>query len=357
MLIALPVAVRLRPVHAVEISAADLLVKVQPSESVAYSGDVESKGSLGLPVSDRFSDVADLLGGRTTMRVWWRGPDQWRVDDLTTTGETDIVADARGTTSWNYEADRAVVTPTSWIRLPRSSDLLPPALAHRLLTETGPDQVVRLGTARIAGIVAPGLRVRPADARSSIDHVDVWADPDSGLPLRVSVYGSGDDVPALTSSFVDVDVATPPVTATSFTRPPGAELRYQAVIDIAGAANRYAELQAPDELLGMRHQDTGSGSVGVYGHGLTQIIAIPLWEPAADPLREQLELTPGSSADAEGTALGVGPLNLRLTHAVFQGHSWLLAGTVTPQTLTAAATELTKQPLFRREPGYELRRP
>jgi hypothetical protein len=189
LLVALPVTVRLLPVRGDTVSASDLLTRVQTSRQVAYSGDVESDGSLALPVADQFTDVADLLGGRTTMRVWWRAADDFRVDKLTTTGETDLFQDRLGTTTWSFEADRAVRTLNSRVRLPRTADLLPPALALRLLSGAGPDQVTRLGSERVAGIEAPGLRLTPRDTRSSIGHVDVWVDPASGLALRVSVFG------------------------------------------------------------------------------------------------------------------------------------------------------------------------
>ncbi len=348
MLVALPITIRLLPVRAVAISAADLLAEAQSSGSVAYSGQVESEGDLGLPLSNQFSNVADLLGGRTTMRVWWRGPQDWRVDDLTTTGESDLFQDANGTTTWNYESDRATVTPDASVRLPRASDLLPPTLALRVLSGASPGDVSRLSTQRIAGVVAPGLRLRPHDDRSSIDHVDVWVEPRSGLPLRVDIFGKGSAAAALTTTFVDVTVAMPPSAVTRFTLPPGAEQRFDDVADLAAAANRYSPLRAPDRLLGIMHHTTGYGAVGLYGSGLSQIIAIPLWEPAADPLRKQLQLTPGSTADGNGTALSVGLLNLRLTGPVYQGNAWLLAGTVTAKTLARASAELsTHAPLLR----------
>jgi hypothetical protein len=96
----------------------------------------------------------------------------------------------------------------------------------------------------------------------------------------------------------------------------------------------------------------------VYGDALTQIAVIPLWQPAADPLRKQLATTPGSFADAQGLGLGVGPVNLRLSKTGFAGHSWLLVGTVTPATLSAAARELSSlEPRLRRGVVDGFRRP
>ena len=326
-------------------SAADLLLRAQTSGAVTYSGYVESNGTLRLPVSDHFSDVPDLFGGRINMRVWWGGKDDWRVDHLSVTGETDLYHDASGTTSWNYEANRAIRTRDAGVRLPRTSDLLPPVLSQRLLGDAHADEVTRLASANVAGVDAPGLRLRPSDEQSSINHVDVWVEPASGLPLKVAIFATGADVAALTTTFVDVSVEPPSATATSFTLPRGADIRFEDVVDIEAAANRYAPIGAPMQLAGMSRHDTGRGAVGVYGRGVTELLAIPLWQPAADPLRAQLAVTPGASITDIGTTLGVGPLNLLLTKPAFAGHSWLLVGTVTSRTLVGAAEELRSAPL------------
>lgn len=340
LLVLVPFVARSWPVRQVDLSAADLLARVQASSSVGFSGYVESEGNLSLPVSDHFSDVSDLLGGRTTMRAWWRGADDWRVDKLTTAGETDLFRTTTGTTEWTYEGDRVVRTPNAPVRLPMTSDLLPPTFARRALDGARPDEVSRLASRRVAGHDAAGLRLRPSDGQSSIDHVDIWVEPASGLPLRMAVYAKGAADPAVTTTFLEVSIKTPPASDTSFSPPPGADVRDADVIDVAAAANRYAPLRAPEKLAGLTRRPTGVGAVGVYGHGLTTLVAIPLWAPAADPLRRQLEVTPGAVSTDQGITLTVGGLNLLLGGTAFDDNSWLLAGAVTPQTLTDAADQL-----------------
>ena len=82
LVVLVPITVRALPVPDESISARDLLARVQAGDGAGYSGTVEVHGRLGLPVSDHFTDIADLLGSDTRMRVWWRSPDQWRVDKL-----------------------------------------------------------------------------------------------------------------------------------------------------------------------------------------------------------------------------------------------------------------------------------
>ncbi len=104
----------------------------------------------------------------------------------------------------------------------------------------------------------------------------------------------------------------------------------------------------------MTRKHTGLGAVGVYGRGLTALLAIPLWAPAAEPLRQQLEATPGAVLSDQGMTLTVGPLTLLLGPPGPEDNSWLLAGTVTPKTLAEAADQLaaTSPALLRRvHPG------
>ena len=160
-------------------------------------GYAEAAGSLQLPVTDQFSELASLLGERTRLRVWWRSGDDWRVDAIKTAGEIDLFHSASLTTQWDYEAEEATTSVEQRIRLPRSSDLLPPQLGRLVLRDARPDEVTRIAAEPIAGVEAAGLRLVPAEPQSTIDHVDVWADPATGLPVRVEVYAEGADVPAL----------------------------------------------------------------------------------------------------------------------------------------------------------------
>ena len=251
VLLGAPIAVRALPADEAEVTAAELLAKVQASDEVAYSGYAESTGRLQLPATDEFSELAALLGERSRLRVWWRGTDDWRVDTITTAGETDLFNAGSMTTEWDYEAERATNTGTASIRLPSSSDMLPPELGRLALREARPDEVSRIASARIAGIDAPGLRLVPAEPQSTIDHVDVWVEARTGLPLRVAAYTEGDDTASVTSTFLDVTIATPPAEVTRFLPPPGSTVEFQDVIDVAAAAERFAPVIAPRRLAGL----------------------------------------------------------------------------------------------------------
>ncbi|WP_395658427.1 hypothetical protein [Nocardioides sp.] len=339
LVVGTPVAVAAWPTPDSDVSAAELLAEVTAAEDHPWSGYVETQGSLQLPVQDDFADVGALLSGHTRLRVWWRSADDWRVDQLETAGESDLVHQDPYTTEWSYEAERARVSRDPDIRLPRTADLLPPVLAARVLDDVDARDVSRLPAQRVAGVAAPGLRVRPAQPQSSIDHVDLWADPDSGVALRVEVYGAGSGAAAFTTEMRDFSAATPAASRTAFEPPVGTHVSYDDVLDIADAANQYAPLRPPDRVGGLAMASASQGAVGVYGAGLAQLIAIPLRHQEADPLREQLGNSPDAAQVDEGVLVAAGPLGVLVTGQDGDG-GWLVTGTVTAATLRAAARDL-----------------
>jgi outer membrane lipoprotein-sorting protein len=333
------------------LTAATLLQKVQESGSVAYSGYAESTGGLALPVTSQFTSVADLFGSQTQMRVWWRSGLEWRVDTISVSGETDVHQVGSDVQTWEYEANQSTWTHQATVpavRLPVAADLLPTTLASRLLSEATAAEVSRLPTRRIAGRDAVGLRLKPAQAASTIDQVDVWVDLSSGLALRVEVYGGGTEV--VSTQFLDFSTSRPSETVVAFTPPSGARVRQSTDADIAAAIDRLGNTRPPSTLAGIARNDAlpAVGAIGVYGKGVTEFAATPLPRRTADGLRSQLAKTPGVVSDANGLSGSIGPLTLVLTPDTnqpggggrFNNTAWLLTGTVDVDTLNRAAAEL-----------------
>jgi len=357
LLVALPFTVRLLPAGHSAVSAADLLARVQGSANVQYSGYAESSGGLALPVTtNRFNSINDLFGGSTQLRVWWRASDDWRVDAIDLAGEKDIRRDHVGVWTWDYEsntAERSVASVIPVVRLPRADDLLPAPLSRRLLSQVSAAHATRLPVARIAGHYAAGLRVHTDDARSTIDHIDVWALPSSGLPVRVRVYGKGDSAPVLASTMLDLSTSPPAAAQTAFRPADSAKVRSGEFSDIVAAMDQFGQSRPPSELAGLRRQPLQLGSVGVYGQGVTLLVAVPLPTRLARTLARQLAGTPGSVTvggggfDVGAVSIGVGPLNLLLSLEGIDDARWLLAGTVSAATLAAAAAQLPPAAGFR----------
>jgi hypothetical protein len=226
------------------------------------------------------------------------------------------------------------------IRLPRTADLLPPVIGARLLDDVEAGDVRRVAARRIAGRDAPGLRVFPASSRSSIDHADLWADPVTGIPLAVAVHARDEPAgTAFVSEFREFSSETPGPDTTSFVAPAGADVSFDDVLDIADAADQFAPLVAPPTLAGLAKAPVADRAVGVYGSGLTEVIVVPLRDREARPLRQHLRGASGSKVVPEGTLVTVGPLGILLTGCK-DDRSWLVAGTVTEQTLVTGAVEL-----------------
>ena len=339
-----PVVVRGLPVLGAEGSAPGLLERMRASWSSPYAGYVESTGSLALPVSDRFDAVASLLGGRTQLRVWWRSSDDWRADTLGATGEHSIRTSSDGVWAWDFEGNRVTHSPPvpgGEVRLPQDADALPPALAARMLSGARSDEISTLPSRRVAGRAADGLRRVPSEPLSSIARVDVWADRASGIPVLVEVFGKTPGVASLSTTFLDFTDTKPPAVDTAFTPPPGSRLGAGGRRDAVGIVRRFSPATPPETLLGMRRTASPAGldAFGQYGRGVTQAIVAALPRRLARSLTTELEAA-GVTRLPEGLMVAVGPVGLLLTDPGPGGESWLVAGTLTPEGLARAATEL-----------------
>jgi outer membrane lipoprotein-sorting protein len=343
LVIGVPLAVRERPASSSPKTADQLLRMATASRLTPYSGYVEALGTLQLPVAQRLEELGPLLGERSRLRVWWSSPDRWRVDQIRPTGESDYFHRGDRTLTWTYEDFGGVVHDETGVRLPQPPDLTPPELAHYLLDGADTENLSTLAADRVAGRSAAGLRVTPSDPRSSIDHVDVWLDEASGVPLRVSVFDKVLSRVAVTSTFLDFSTRAPDGRTLAFQPPPGASIDHRDSIDLADAANRFIPVQAPATVAGFqRVQAPQLRGVGTYGTGLTRFVVIPLEEEAAGPIRRQFLAAPNVQLTTAGPAISVGALAVGLTEwSTFRpGGGWLVAGTLTPEALTTIVKQL-----------------
>jgi len=342
VLAALPALVGAWPAADDNRSASDLRDAALASVGVQFSGYAESSGGLALPVADQLSSLVDLFSDRTEMRVWWRGAADNRVDVVSAGGETDVYRDARGTWTWEYEANRATRTADAPLALPAPPDLLPNTLAGRLLAEAEPDELSRIGADRIAGRDALGLRLVPTAAASSVDRVEIFVDADTGLPLRVRVFGKGADNPAIDTRFVDLDIRPPSADLTTFTPPRGASVQVGDTLGVLQNAGReLPPVPLPDTLAGLPRRTLAGAppAIGIYGRGITVLAVVPLPRGVAGDLRQAAAQDANAVTDQLGTRLTAGPLGILLV-AGTRPQS-VIVGTVTLDALAQAAGELT----------------
>ena len=336
-------------------SAEALLERVRGSESVAHEGLAEVRGQFGLPSLPRLDDVARLLDGTTRTRVWWASPRRWRAATLTPTSERATAQTRVGPAVWDYDASTTTfLLGDPALRLPRSDDLLPPQAVRRLLNGLGPDdRVERIAARRVAGIDAAGVRIRPADPRSSVADVDVYVEPATGLPLQLELHAAGRAQPVLSSSFLDVELETPSEAETAAATPRGGRVRTSSTPDLASTVDRYAPFVLPNALAGLRSSEAPRGIRGaetygaaVYGTGLTRFVVLPLpGDVAAEAIQRARQIAlPLEVEDGEAIPLHRPLLSVVLARGEDNYHAYLLAGTVQPEVLQTAVQELFADP-------------
>ena len=330
--IVMPLLMSARPAAPSDMTAVELAARVQQSADVPWSGFVETAGTLQVPDNESFATLAQMLGENTQLRVWWRSADDWRVDRIRSTGETGLFRHGWGIVRWVFESQTATYSPVSKIRLPDASDLLPPTFARSLL-QGAREELGRLPARRIAGIDAPGVRLTPDEKATTIGHVDIWADPASGLALEVELYGVGEQRPVLTTTLHELKLGAPPTTTTHFRLAEGVRVSYEQSVDVAAAANAFAPYDLPASLAGLSSRNgEDPAAVGIYGRGPTTLIALPLRGQVAGALRRQLQDRGTAQLTEVGTLAPVGPVGLLITPRG-RGVAFLLAGTVTAETL------------------------
>jgi len=297
VLAGIPVGIGKLPASGSTLSAAALRSKILKSASVPYEGYAESIGALGLPQLPDLGDVTTLLDGTTDLYAWYRSPTQWRADDISQTGETDIYQTGDGTYQWDY--GRNLLThvdgPPS-VRLPQTADLLPPALGLRLLRLASPaDHLSRLPSRRVAGVDAAGLRLVPAGPATTVAEIDIWADPVSGLPVEVQVTGKGSAQPVIFTRFLDLSLRRPSLATVTPHPAPGVGVTLTKPADANSILNGFGP-PMPGGLAGLGRVAAPGDltDVAAYGTGLTQFAVVPL------PLRVGVEAI--SAARSAGAA-------------------------------------------------------
>ena len=356
MLCALPVIASARPVSAPAVTAAALRARILASSGMSYAGYAESDATFGLPSLSGLSDVTSLLNGVTKMRVWQASADSWRVDVLSDVGERDTYQAPRSTYIWDSGSQlltRIVGQPG--IRLPRAADLLPPALASRLLREAGTSaRMTVLPPQRVAGRTASGLRVVPADPASTIGQIDIWADVATGLALKVEILGRGARHPALETQFFQVSSWKPDRGILTPQRGPGTGFTTTAAKSLEGALNNLDPELLPDTLAGRpMNLIPALLPIGIYGNGLSTFAVLTLRGSTGLHLLNEASAAGGTTVqipDGTEVAASAPLITVVLVHPDaaadrhYYGDTYLLAGLADSQVLEQAAEELASRP-------------
>lgn len=343
VLCAIPSLVASLPVSPGRISADRLWQRITASADQPYSGYARTQAELGLPDLPALGNVTSLLAGITDVRVWYQAPDLSRVDVIDTVGERDVYRTPVGTYTWDYGSGQLTeIVGDEPVRLPQAGDLVPPDLARRVLAMDRVDHPVALPPARIAGIAADGIRLRPTDPATTVGQVDIWADPGTGLPLRVAVTARGAGKPILTSQFQNVTLGAPDLS--DLTPPVENGVARARAPDIVGIIASLSRRRLPPTLAGYDRQPQLPGLTGVarYGAGLATFVVVPLPRDLGSSAIDSATKAGGTKVQVprgQAVLIGIPLLTVLIEQVGFR--TYLVAGFVDHQVVRQAAVELS----------------
>ena len=344
-LCAVPVVVGAWPAGAASADPVRLRAAMAASAGRAFSGYAQSSGLLPLPALPNFDDVIKPLSGRTEMRVWYAARDRWRVDVIDGAGERDVYQTADGQVIWDFGANQIVhVHGDQPVRLPRPADYTPPEMVRRLLATAAGDRVEPLAGKRVAGLDAAGLRLVPASADTTVEHVDIWADPASGLPVQAEVTARGGERPVFVTRFLELHRTAP--AAAPLTPPrqrPGVGFTVASAPDFLSRLNERGRGGLPPSAGGLPRGTAVDGvtAAAVYGTGLARIVVIALPGRFGGQAFDRVD-TFGQAVDVptgQAALLSTGLLTLL---AVRGERTYLAAGFVRPAVLQRVAADLAR---------------
>ena len=292
-------------------TAAQLLADVQQAKLGALSGTVVQRSDLGLPSLPGLggadsSDLASLISGTHTLRVWYDGTDKVRIALLGTLGESDVIKNGRDLWTWSSR-DNSATHRTVGAALPGTARFgghaagidptvlpqTPQAAAAEVLAAVDPSTRVTMDKdQKVAGRPVYQLILRPRATGSLIDRVVVAIDGSTHLPLRVQVYAVGHSSPAFEIAFTAVDFSAPDAAQFTFNPPPGAHVT-TVKPDSTTPGPKSSRLRGGPPMPAGGKSIADLTGMTVVGDGWTSVLVAPAKAlPAIGPLGGMLQLLP-----------------------------------------------------------------
>ncbi|HEX3003947.1 MAG TPA: hypothetical protein VHO27_07035 [Angustibacter sp.] len=335
-----------------QLTARDLLVKVQTAKVSALSGTVRSTTDLGVPALPQRGglDWSSLLTGTQTLRVYLDGPQRQRVDLVGTLTQASVVHDDSTLWTWNSTTrtvTRTALPPSGGARAPQAlpdvpgssnhlatrMPLTPQQAAEQALAAVSPTTKVSVGrSASVAGRDAYDLRLQPKDTASLVGSVDVYVDARTGLVLRTVVTPRSGGAAAVDIGFTRLSLTAPAASTFRFSPPPGSSVR-----DVPLPTKPHAGPTATDQ-----------PSVQTFGTGWTTVVRTTApsattsptpsagSQESADPLAGVL-LRASTPVPADRLPGGGRLLTTRLVSVLLTHDGHLYVGAVTPDQLIRTA--------------------
>lgn len=345
VLCAIPIVINAWPARAEGTDPATLRERIASSAGRAFHGFAQSSGLLPLPALPNLETVTDLLSTTTDMRIWYAAPDRWRVDEIEGSTERDTYQTPQAQYVWDYGDNRLTrIVGDQPVRLPRAADLTPPMLVRQVLGIATGDRFEALPGRRVAGVEAAGVRIVPATADTTVDHVDVWADPDSGLPVQAEVTARGGERPVFVTRFLELEQSAPDAATVIPPAPhPGIEVSEAEVPDVLSAINLRRPAFLPRQLAGQTRRDTDGvlSAAGVYGTGLARFVVAGLPRRFGTEAYDRIRLF-GQAVDVPAGQAAIIGTGLLTVLVVQSDRTYLVAGLVQPALLRRVAADLAR---------------
>jgi hypothetical protein len=189
---------------------------------------------------------------------------------------------------------------------------------------------------------AAGLRIAPRSPTTTVGRVDLWADPSSGLPVRVELTARGGGGPIIVTSFLDLRQRAPDEATVRFQVPPDARVDFDEAPDLARAVERFSPFVLPDSLAGAPRRTEVASAASTYGRGFDLVAALAFPSRISRRTRAFLETVPTKQGPWGRASEIATPL---LNAMVFEhdGAVFALSGTVGFRSLEAIAGQLARQ--------------
>jgi outer membrane lipoprotein-sorting protein len=339
-------------------SAAQLLVDVQSAKVDGFSGTIVESADLGLPAiaglagsagaksgatgdsaGSGIGELAGLLSGSNTARVWYAGEEKMRLALVSAQGETDVIRNGSDVYMWSSQEKSAkhltipADAPDKRAEALAGAPKTPQEAADAALAAIDPTTTVSTtGAARVAGRDAYELLLSPKDQASLIGQVRLAIDAEHHIPLQVDVYAKNATTPAIRIGFQQISFTVPDAQQFVFNPPPGTEVTQGSAEALAEQHKAEAEKAAKAAKQGDADRPT------VIGEGWTTIVEAKL--PAAkDGDAKQLDSLAGMLPAVSGTWGSGHQFAGPLFTVLLTDDGRVFAGAVTPAKLYEAAAK------------------
>ena len=307
-----------------DLSAAEVMVLMQQSDVLEFSGTIVKVSDMGLPslefssmVSDDMSDqmaekmpaefadfvpaviesniltqAMELVSGTHTVRIYVSGKDKLRAQILDPMSQRDLIIN--GDEFWTYDAKTATATTgtidmeidpankaaaeqeildfAESIALDLSS---PEAIANYLVDMIDETSTVEVGKDHnVAGRSAYQLIISPDAAGSLVERAEISVDSETGLPLKVEAFSTQQTTAAMSVGFESINFGPIDSSLFDFTPPTGTEVLTLDSSDLEGYADKdTAELEA--ELMASLANPAKPAKPEVIGENWQSVVYLP----------------------------------------------------------------------------------